>query len=177
MDRVQWLALPKEIAIRELRYRITIKGMRTREVTIATTLLDPMRYPKHEIVRLCQADMGDRNQLPAPESNGMLRMDILKCKDADGVARELMVFALVYDLVRAAMTVAAEQQGVADANRVTFMAPALGDGTVDGTATGTIPRLMVNPRRPGHYDPQCSEAEKERLFRLIQTPLSLFTTG
>jgi hypothetical protein len=28
---------------RELRYRITAKGMRTRTVTIATTLLDPLR--------------------------------------------------------------------------------------------------------------------------------------
>jgi putative transposase len=39
-------------AFPELRYTIPAKGQRTRVVTIATTLLDPMRYPKQEITAL-----------------------------------------------------------------------------------------------------------------------------
>jgi hypothetical protein len=52
MTEAQYAALPPTLLVRELRYRITVKGRRTRVVTIATTLLDPMRYPKREIAKL-----------------------------------------------------------------------------------------------------------------------------
>src|SRR5207237_196902 len=47
-----YAALPSTVRVRELRYRITTPGRRTRVVTIATTLLDPMRYPKRHLAAL-----------------------------------------------------------------------------------------------------------------------------
>ena len=45
-------SLAPTLLVRELRYRIAVRGRRTRVVTIATTLLDPLRYPKRRIAEL-----------------------------------------------------------------------------------------------------------------------------
>jgi hypothetical protein len=38
--------------VRELRYRVRVPGVRTKEVTLVTTLLDAERYPANELARL-----------------------------------------------------------------------------------------------------------------------------
>src|SRR5687768_1759915 len=52
MSDAQWATVPAELEVRELRYHLTGKGRRTRVVTVATTLLDPVRYPKAEVAKL-----------------------------------------------------------------------------------------------------------------------------
>jgi hypothetical protein len=48
----QYASLPPLLRVRELRYWLPRKGQRTLCVTIATTLLDPVRYPKGKITEL-----------------------------------------------------------------------------------------------------------------------------
>ena len=43
MSADEYWKLPESIMVRELRYRITAPGFRTREVTLVTTLLDARR--------------------------------------------------------------------------------------------------------------------------------------
>ena len=45
MSEDEYRALPESIMVRELRYRITAPGFRTREVTLVTTLLDRRGVP------------------------------------------------------------------------------------------------------------------------------------
>ena len=45
MSEDEYRKLPESIMVRELRYRITAPGFRTREVTLVTTLLDAAAYP------------------------------------------------------------------------------------------------------------------------------------
>jgi hypothetical protein len=52
VSRKDYDALPGKLLVRELRYRITQRGFRTRAVTLVTTLLDPEVYPKEELARL-----------------------------------------------------------------------------------------------------------------------------
>lgn len=52
MSQAQYEQLPGAVLVREIRYRIVAKGQRTRCVTIATTLLDPVLYPKEAIAEL-----------------------------------------------------------------------------------------------------------------------------
>lgn len=145
--------LPGTLRVRELQYQISIAGRRTRIVTIATTLLDPMRYPKREIAGL----YGLRWEI---ETNfrhlkQTMKMDQLKCKTADGVLKELLVFTLIYNLVRAAMFTAAGRQH-ADANRISFI------DTVRWlcSTTAAVPtRLIINPTRPGRW---CPRVKKRR---------------
>ena len=49
MTEAAYALAPAWLAVRELRYRVTARGRRTRVVTIATTPLDPARYPKRAI--------------------------------------------------------------------------------------------------------------------------------
>jgi hypothetical protein len=154
MTQQEYDRLSATLLIRELRYRIIVPGRRTRIVTIATTLVDPMRYPKRKIAEL----YGLRWEI---ETNfrhlkQTMKMDQLKCKTADGVMKELLLFALVYNLVRAAMCAAAARQG-ADPNRVSFI-DTLRWLWSDRTAEEI--KLVLNRIRPGRW---CPRVKKRRM--------------
>ena len=78
-------------------------------------------------------------------------MDVLKCKTVDGVLKELIVFALVYNLVRAVMGAAALRQRV-DVERISFIDAAR--WLASATSTEQLIRLVVNPDRPFRYEPR-----------------------
>lgn len=52
MSPEAYAALPDEITVRELRYRVWRQGFRSRQVMLATTLLDPVTYERLELARL-----------------------------------------------------------------------------------------------------------------------------
>jgi hypothetical protein len=127
-QRPEWLsvaayvALPATLPLRELRYRITQRGCRVREVTLVTTLLDAERYPAAELAALYgQRWRIETNLRHLKQTMGL---DVLHCTTVNGVLKELTVFALVYNLVRAVMCAAADRQQVA-VDRISF-ADALG---------------------------------------------------
>ena len=173
LTEAQFAALPRTLQVRELRYRIVEKGRRTRLVTIATTLLDPMRYPKREIARL----YGLRWEI---ETNFRhlkitMKMDHLKCRTVDGVLKELMIYVLVYNLVRAAMLLAAKRQGVADANRMSFIDALRWITSVLAVQKdGTPPDLIVNRKRVGR---SCPRVKKKRMkaYDLMNKPRALYS--
>lgn len=152
MTDAQFADQPDVLRMRELRYQIKAKGMRTREVTIATTLLDPMRYPKREIAKLYGLRWEIETNFRHMKST--MKMEHLKCQSPDGVVKELMMFALVYNLVRTAMVAAAQRQGVADANRISFIAVLRWLRSLPAPATGPMPKMIVNPARPGRSHPR-----------------------
>ena len=127
-QRPEWLsaeayaALPATLELRELRYRVTQRGCRVREVTLVTTLLDAERYPAAELAALYgQRWRIETNLRHLKQTMGL---DVLHCTTVNGVLKELTVFALVYNLVRAVMCAAADRQQVA-VDRISF-ADALG---------------------------------------------------
>jgi hypothetical protein len=80
-----------------------------------------------------------------------MKMDVLKCKTVDGVHKELMMYAIAYNLVRLTMCEAGDRQGVA-ADRVSFIdALRWLRGADEGEE---MPELVVNPERPGRYEPR-----------------------
>jgi hypothetical protein len=122
MSAAEFAALPDSITLRELRYQVVQRGSRTRQVTLVTTLLDPEQYPAQELADL----YGQRWQI---ETNlrhlqQTMKMDVLRCETVAGVLKELTMFALVYNLVRTVMHVAAVRQDV-PVDRISF-ADALG---------------------------------------------------
>jgi hypothetical protein len=121
MSAEDFEALPASILVRELRYRVP-RVRRTREVTLVTTLLDAAAYPAKELASL----YGQRWKI---ETNlrhlkQTMKMDVLRCETVQGVLKELTVFALVYNLVRAVMVEASHRQQV-PVDRISF-ADALG---------------------------------------------------
>jgi hypothetical protein len=170
MTAAQFAEMPLTLQVRELRYQIIAKGMRTREVTIATTLLDPMRYPKREIARLYNLRWEIETNFRHMKTT--MKMEHLKCKSTDGVIKELMMFALVYNLVRAAMVAAAERQGIADANRISFInALRWLISLMPAPVCTEMPELIVNPSRPGRSHPRVKKRRMKE-FDLMNKPRS-----
>ncbi len=103
-----------------------------------------------------------------------MKMEYLKCRTPDGVMKELMIFALVYNLIRAAMVYAAARQGVTDANQISFTDTMRWLGTLLATPSPEITdRLILNPIRPGRWHPR---VKKRRMkgFSLMNKPRSAY---
>ncbi len=89
--------------------------------------------------------------------------------------KELMVYTLVYNLVRAAMTLAAERQRVADANRVSFIdALRYLCSLLTVRPTGAMPTLIVNPPRTGRWCPRVLKRRPKEYDRMNK-PRSEYT--
>jgi hypothetical protein len=149
MKPEQWLPLPARLVVREVRYTLKANGQRTREVTIATTLLDPVLYPKQKIVEL----YGIRWQVEThfAELKTTLKMRRVKSKTPAGVLKELVVYALVYNLVHRVMVLAAQRQRVSP-ERISFIDTVRWLNSVrGGEAIGT---LVINPDRPDRHEPR-----------------------
>ena len=118
MSADEYRKLPESIMVRELRYRITAPGFRTREVTLVTTLLDAAAYPADALAELYGTRWRIEENLKSLKQT--MKMDVLKCMTVDGVLKELTMYALAYNLVRVTMCQAAGRQGV-EADRVSFI--------------------------------------------------------
>ena len=154
-DRPEWMteqeyeALPGTLTVRELRYEVGRPGFRTRMVTLVTTLLDGEGYPLEALAELYGARW--RVELNFRHLKTTMKMDVLKCKTVAGVLKELTVYAIVYNLVRVVMLEAARGQGV-DVERISFV-DAL-RWLAHARPGEELPELVVNPERPGRYEPR-----------------------
>ena len=129
-----WKQIPETICIRIVRYSVTGRNGHKKQIAVATTLLDQVAYPPELIQRL----YGHRwsietcfNQLKTHA-----KMNTLKCKDVDGVVKELIMYLIVWNLVRMTMAKFAQRIGVS-VWRVSFV------DAVRGLCT-----LLQGPRQP-----------------------------
>ena len=171
MSLTLYASLPPLLRVRELRYRINAKGMRSREITITTTLLDPMRYPKREIIRLYQLRWEIETNFGHLKTT--MKMEHLKCKTPEGVIKELMVFALVYNLIRSVMIQAAARQQLTDANRVSLIDASRWLCVMLTPLSINDAELTVNPLRPGRQHPRVKK-RRMNAFSLMTKPRSAY---
>jgi len=164
MSQADYANLPQWIEVRELRYRIEERGRRTHVVTLVTTLTDSMRYPKHELANLYGLRWQvETNFKHLKTSMGMAQV---KCQTPEGVMKELMIFALVYNLICAAMTMAAQRQGV-DRSRISFIDTArwLRSQCTPQKEKNVID-LVVNKLRPGRWNPRVIKGRPKEYDRM-----------
>jgi len=149
MDKEQFRALPASQMVRELRFSIAARGQRTRTVTIATTLLDPVLYPKEKIAEL----YGVRWQVEThfAELKTTLKMRKVKSKTSQGVLKELTVYALVYNLIHLVMAKAAARQHVLP-ERISFIDTVR--WLLSADPQEDLPDLLINPHRPDRHEPR-----------------------
>jgi Transposase DDE domain len=164
MTPEQYDALPGAIAVRELRFAVRVPGRRTRVITVVTTLLDAKEYPAKELARLYAKRWQVETNLRHLKQT--LGMDVLRCQTFPGVMKELLMFAVVYNLVRRVMGEAARRQGV-EPNRISFV-DAL--RWLRQAERGTeVPRLKVNPERTGRYEPRVRK-RRPKQYTLMRKP-------
>jgi hypothetical protein len=164
MSAEEFAALPRSLIVRELRFWTKMRGGRTRQITLVTTLLDPELYSAAELAALYRTRWGVETNLAHLKTE--MGMDVLHCKTVEGVFRELYVFALIYNLARLVMIAAAEVQRVPVA-RVSFVA------ALRWLALPT-PRdlplhLSVNPDRSNRYEPRVQK-RRPKTYRLMRQP-------
>lgn len=105
-----WQALPDELVVRIVRVRAVRKGFRSRTVLIATTLLDSAAYPAEEVAGLHLQRW--TVELFFRDITTSMSKDMLAGCSPNMVRREIVMFAIAYNLVRAVMQDAADDYHV-----------------------------------------------------------------
>ena len=161
MSPEQYAQLPESIIVREVRRTVRRKGFRPLTLTIVTTLLDPEQYPADELIALRMRRWTVETNLRHLKTT--MGMDVLRCESVAGVLKELAVFVLVYNLVRAVMIQAATRQGVA-VERLSF-ADAL-YWLRHARPDEPLPTLLCVPDRPDRVEPRAVKRRPKEYDRL-----------
>jgi hypothetical protein len=115
--REEWDALPETILVRQIFVVVDVPGFRTQRLWLLTTLLDRDKYPPQDFAQLYrrrwEAELNFRSIKIA------LRMEILRCKTPAMVRKEVYMYSIAYNLIRAIMVEAAMQAG-AQITRLSF---------------------------------------------------------
>jgi hypothetical protein len=163
MTPEQYARLPEEILVREIKCRIRDRGSRVREVILVTTLLDPELYPASEIAKLYRLRW--QVEVDLRDLKITLGMDVLKGHKVETVTKEVLVYGLVYNLVRLVAQKAARRQKVSP-RRISFidalrwLQPPKPDRS--------LPELVVNPVRPGRIEPRCIKRRPKQYPRMTK---------
>ena len=159
----QYASLPATLRVRELRYWLPRKGQRTLCVTLATTLLSALRYPKPKIIELYKVRWSVETHFA--ELKTTLKMRRLKSKTEEGVRKELAVYALVYNLVHVVMLEAACRQDAA-VDRISFVDTIR--WLLSALPGEEMPNLIVNPRRPDRHEPRVIKDLQDTYRKMTQ---------
>ena len=165
MTAEQYATLPATIEVRELRYWTRQRGFRTRVVTLVTTLLDADLYPLEETGGSLRAALGSGNQLRASQDH-----------DADGRAAlpdgPRRVEGAVH--VRAGLQPGAAGDVSGGHANNTFRTIVSASSTrcagwLSACEHRTELELLVNPHRPGRYEPRVKK-RRPKQYGLMRQP-------
>jgi len=110
MEQQTYAEFPEQLTVRELRVRVGRRGFRTQVFVVVTTLLDARLYSAHDVAEL----YGQRwhCELDLRSIKAALGMDVLRCRTPEMVRKELWMYVLAYNLIRAVMVRAALSKGL-----------------------------------------------------------------
>jgi len=112
MDEATYAALPDELIVREVRYRVEKPGFRVhgQELIVATTLCDAAEYSSEVLADLYRDRWHVELDIRAIKQS--LQMDHLRCKTPFMVEKEIWAHLLGYNLLRKVAVQAAQQRGL-----------------------------------------------------------------
>jgi len=110
LDKAAWALIPDTLLVRQIEFTVPVRRFRTRHVTLATTLLDPISFPTEAFIELYRR-RGEA-ELHLRDIKITLGMDLLRCKTPDLVHKELSMFLIAHNLVRLLMLEAAASEHV-----------------------------------------------------------------
>jgi len=172
--------LPEALSVREVRYRVDVPGFRTRQITLATTLLDAETYIPEALAELyfLRWDV----EVDFRHIKTTMRMEHLRCKTPAMVRKEIWAHLLAYNLIRTMMWQAA-RTGRARARRLSFQGTIqhllsfrdLGPPSRDRTEKqDVLLRLVAHqivPYRPHRIEPRVRK-RRPKNYRLMTRPRS-----
>lgn len=101
LSKAIWQRIPQTLSVRVVRFTLTVPGFRTQSVTLVTTLLDAQAYPAEELARLYARRW--RIELWFRDIKTAMAMETLRCKSPKLAHKELEMFFIAYNLIRALM--------------------------------------------------------------------------
>ena len=113
----EWALLPTQITVRIIRFTATIRGFRSRRITLVTTLLDPKLFPAQDLVGLYARRW--RLELCLRDLKTTMGMEQLRCKTPDMAEKELLAYLVAHNLIRCLIAEAVARYPV-DLERVSF---------------------------------------------------------
>ena len=161
-----WKRIPCELPVRVLRFQLKVPGFRPESVTLVTTMIDAQKYPASEVALLYVRRW--KIELWFRDIKTSMGMEVFRCKSPRMVHKELEIYLIAYNLIRALMAEASAIYQVT-LDRISFK------GTVDATRQFSIAivqarskkkqRQLVNellavlardevPARPGRREPR-----------------------
>jgi hypothetical protein len=179
----QWAALPDTLTVRQLKAQIHNPNGRVKTLTLITTLLDPLLWPKELLLLIYRHRWNV--ELCFDDIKTTLQLDLLSCRTPDMIQKELEMHLVAYNLTRAIMQEAALTCHVPLA-RISFK------GTLDtmrqyGQALARLPTRQrkkrrslyaqmleiiakdLLPDRPGRREPRCLK-RRPKAFPLMTKP-------
>ena len=108
--------------MRVIRFTPGIRGFRSRQITLVTTLLDAAAYPAEELIALYLRRW--RLELCLRDLKTTMGMETLRCKTPDMAEKELLAYLVAHNVIRCVMAEAIAQYEV-ELERLSF------EGTVD----------------------------------------------
>jgi hypothetical protein len=117
-----WQKIPAQLSVRVICFKLCRKGYRPESVTLATTLLDPQKYPAEEVAQLYARRW--KIELWFRDLKTSMGMEVLRCKSPALVHKELEMFFIAYNAIRCLMLQASASNDV-ELDRMSFK------GTID----------------------------------------------
>ncbi len=141
----RWRQLPMQRDLRQVSVTVAgpRKGSRCRHLTLITSLLDPQTHPAAQIAAWYRRRWEIETDLRHLKST--LKLEFLRTQSVANVRRELLLRAIAYNLVRAAMLRAATLRRV-EPQRVSF-ADACRWLRLTQAAGVSLLELLINPQR------------------------------
>jgi hypothetical protein len=117
LSAAEWALLPAEITVRVIRFTATIRGFRSRRITLVTTLLDAALYPAQELIDLYLRRW--RLELCLRDLKTTMGMEQLRCKTPEMAEKELLTYLVAHNLIRCVIAEAVARYQI-DLERVSF---------------------------------------------------------
>ena len=172
--------LPQWIKVRFIRAKLLVRG-KLQTVWLVTSLLDSERYPAKEIIKLYARRW--RIETLFRELKISLSADVLRSMTPNGIRKEIAARLTAINIVRSIMLEAAEQNGVEDPLRISFVfalrailnfSPSLAIEPFWKLSLiyEAMLREIANHRtkwRPGRNEPRAIRRDQRRYTRLMTT--------
>jgi hypothetical protein len=110
MDRQAYDALPPFLLVRETRVQVEQAGFRSRTIIVVTTLLDAGEITRGDLAQVYRARWNAELDLRSLKRT--MQMDVLRCKTAEMVRKEIWTHVLAYNLIRTIIAQAASEHGI-----------------------------------------------------------------
>jgi hypothetical protein len=184
MTPEEYAALPGTLTVRIIRGMLSSRGFKTRPIVLVTTLLDPKRFRREDILEL----YGRRWQceLRLRDVKTSLQMDVLRTKTPKMVEKELLAKLLAYNLIRQLMWAAGNRFGnhpmrlsfKGALQHIRIFAPILvGAGKTTREELQALLLKMIAgsilPDRPGRIEPRLVK-RRPKPFGRLQKPRAAY---